>query len=419
MSTTTMISAGRFGACMAVLLLAGTAVAADQQILGKRLFVNDPSGAEAQRMVIVLGKETATDVGPLTAPTTSGATLRVVTNGTTASDETFVLDPSGWVARGNGYRYAGPTGADGDPVKKVLLERTPSGVALLKVILNGRVGTQSLDVVPPNSGTIGGIILDVTGGDRYCVAFGGIAGGRTTKDSATQWKVVDATAQPGCEAILPCTDSGAPTCGGTCPAGQFCAPFGGGCYCAELCGNAPACGGSCPNLDQECVPQGDGCLCAPTKLVFVTSGTTVGAIMGTSGADALCNVYAGNAGLPGSYLAWISDPTTSPSTRFTHATIPYVEVDGTVIANDWTDLTDGSLATGITVTENGTSIGGEVVWTGTSWDGTYASPSCGGWFSPLSSDSGVNGITTAASALWSLTGTLACNTTAHLYCFQQ
>jgi hypothetical protein len=34
------------------------------------------------------------------------------------------------------------------------------------------------------------------------------------------------------------------------------------------------------------------------------------------------------AGLPGTYRAWISDITGSPSTRFTKSTIPYVRRDG-------------------------------------------------------------------------------------------
>jgi hypothetical protein len=41
------------------------------------------------------------------------------------------------------------------------------------------------------------LALTITGGSTYCVAFGGAAGGTETDDSATRWRVVDATAQ-GC-----------------------------------------------------------------------------------------------------------------------------------------------------------------------------------------------------------------------------
>ena len=97
-----------------------------------------------------------------------------------------------------GFKYLGPTGADADPVKLLLLKRTPGGTALLKVLIKGNVGTQSLDVVPPNPGADGGLILDINGGGRYCVAFGGAAGGTAAVNTAQTWTVSNATAQPGC-----------------------------------------------------------------------------------------------------------------------------------------------------------------------------------------------------------------------------
>ena len=43
-------------------------------------------------------------------------------------------------------------------------------------------------------------------------------------------------------------------------------------------------------------------------------------------------------------MAWLSDSTASPSSRFTHSSVPYVLPDGTtVVANDWADLTGGTL----------------------------------------------------------------------------
>ena len=126
--------------------------------------MKDPIGGEDKRTIIALGRETATDIGAtvLGNPTTTGASLRVITNGTTPSDQTYALDSAGWSTAGTvGYKYSGPTGGDGDPVKKVLVKRTPSGTALLKAILKGSLGTQSLDVVPPNLGDDGGIILTI------------------------------------------------------------------------------------------------------------------------------------------------------------------------------------------------------------------------------------------------------------------
>jgi len=179
--------------------------ASSRPILGKSAIIRDPVGIESSRDVIVLAKETATDIGPsiLGDPTTTGATLRVTVNGTADSDQTYSLGASGWRAIGTvGYKYFGPTDIDGDPVKKVLLKRTAGGTALLKVILKGGVGTQSLDVVPPNLGDDGGITLSIPGGGTYCATFGGAAGGTEVRDDGRIWKVTNATAQ-GCQNVPP------------------------------------------------------------------------------------------------------------------------------------------------------------------------------------------------------------------------
>jgi hypothetical protein len=180
----------------------GQRYATGRPILGKKLLVKNPTGSEIQRGVIALGKESATDVGPaiLGNPVASGATLRVIANGMTDSDQTYVLDASGWSVLGStGFKYSGPTGGDGDPVKKVLIKRTPGGTAFLKALVKGNVGTQSLDVVPPNLGDDGGVVLSINGGATYCVAFGGAAAGSEVKDDAQGWKMINATAQ-GCPA---------------------------------------------------------------------------------------------------------------------------------------------------------------------------------------------------------------------------
>jgi hypothetical protein len=174
----------------------------DRLIQGKRLTVADPGGSESRRYVLVLGRETATEVGRFVDgdPTVHGATLRVITNGTTPSDQTYVLDASGWRRLASAaYRYTGPTGGDGDPVRGAVLRLARSRSATLKALIRGSTGTQSLDLVPPNTGTDGGAILQIgNGGGTYCVAFGGAAGGTELQDDAVGWRVINATGQPGC-----------------------------------------------------------------------------------------------------------------------------------------------------------------------------------------------------------------------------
>ena len=65
-------------------------------------------------------------------------------------------------------------------------------------LIKGKVGTQSLDVVPPNSGDEGGIVLTVNGGGTYCVSFGGRSSGTEAADTAIMWKVINPPVEGGC-----------------------------------------------------------------------------------------------------------------------------------------------------------------------------------------------------------------------------
>jgi hypothetical protein len=170
---------------------------ADRVILGKQLKVDDPS-TPARRRIRGVGRELATDVPSLSDPRIAGATLTVMANGATDSIESFVLDGAGWATVANGYRYTGPTAADGDPVRRVLLTRTPTGRTAITILVIGSLGTQPLVVVPPNPGSSGGFVLDVAGGDRYCVQLGALAGGTTRKDDARRWNIRNAATEAGC-----------------------------------------------------------------------------------------------------------------------------------------------------------------------------------------------------------------------------
>jgi hypothetical protein len=113
--------------------------------------------------------------------------------------------------------------------------------------------------------------------------------------------------------------------------------------------------------------------------VFVSSVPyTGGSLGGISGADAKCQELATAAGLSGTFKAWLSDSTHSPSTTFTRSPTPYVLVDGTVIASNWGDLTDGTINHAIDLTETGGfgTWNGYYAWTGTAEDGTASTQSC-------------------------------------------
>ena len=179
-------------AAVALLLTTASTADATQTVLGKSFQIKDPTGDAVKRSVRGAAREknsTDTVVGD---PTIDGATLAVIVNGTTGSNEVFALPAAGWSPVGTrGFKYSNK--ALGGAVRKAKIDRSPSGTFSIKVLLSGRDG--ALSVVPPNSGDDGGFILTLLAGDAYCVAFGGAAGGREVKDDARRWQVKKPTGE--------------------------------------------------------------------------------------------------------------------------------------------------------------------------------------------------------------------------------
>jgi hypothetical protein len=155
------------------------------------------------------------------------------------------------------------------------------------------------------------------------------------------------------------------------------------------------------------------------KIVFVTSQTYTGDLGGIDGADQKCQQLAEDAGLPGLYSAWLSDSTTSPAQRFIKNKAPYMLVDGTAIADDWNDLTDGSLDAPINRDENNNVVS-RSVWTNTNANGTLNGDlSCQGWTFGMGGDFGGVGNSSETDDDWTLEAFSFCAATLSLYCFQQ
>jgi len=162
------------------------------------------------------------------------------------------------------------------------------------------------------------------------------------------------------------------------------------------------------------------------KTVFVTSISFNGNLGGLTGADDKCQAQAdGPASVvpSGTYLAWLSDGTDSPDTRFTKSAHPYILPNGTKIAEDFTDLTDGSILHAIDIDTTGEPVGLKEFWTGTNADGTTASQSvtCAGWnVDPLPYHRGMHGQTNLTTSSWStMHSNHFCRKSARLLCFQQ
>jgi cysteine-rich repeat protein len=212
--------------------------------------------------------------------------------------------------------------------------------------------------------------------------------------------------------------------------------------CTNACTNA-VCGDSFVQPGEQCddanMDPNDGCdMCQiSVKLVFVTSVRYDGNLGGIIGADQKCNMLAAAAPipLPGNYMAWISTNVVgeNPAARFTQSMIPYVMVNGTKIADNWADLTDGSLDAAISRTElNGPSPNTghtcegtpRLVRTGTAPDGTapVGMGRCNNFTGNMAANAGSTANTTSVTPTWSACSFApgpSCTQTLSIYCFQQ
>jgi cysteine-rich repeat protein len=211
--------------------------------------------------------------------------------------------------------------------------------------------------------------------------------------------------------------------------------------CTNQCEFA-ACGDGFVQAGEECddgdLDPLDGCspMCAwEARLVFVTSTVYTGNLMGIQGADIECNLRALAAGLPGTYAAWIStnvnNVPVTPANRFVHSAVPYFMTNGTKVADNWADLTDGTLDAPIDRTEfagmSPATLGllcgldTRLVRTGTASDGTLGVNvgRCNN-FTQAGGSLGSQGSSTSATGTWSVCGGLqSCTIQMPIYCFQQ
>lgn len=164
------------------------------------------------------------------------------------------------------------------------------------------------------------------------------------------------------------------------------------------------------------------------KTVFITRATFDSNLGGLKGADAKCQAEADDPQSivpPGTYMAWLSDGPNSPDSRFTKSSHPYVLPDGKKIAENYNDLTDGSILNPINLDSSGKPVGYQRFWTGTNPDGTTAddgafSGLCGGWaVDPPEGKDGWTGHTAKKTTSWTTGPGYGCRQTIKLACFQQ
>jgi cysteine-rich repeat protein len=181
----------------------------------------------------------------------------------------------------------------------------------------------------------------------------------------------------------------------------------------------------------DAAPQGMGvCLMCKRSAyyVFVTSKKYNGEEVGSlADADAECTMLAAGKPIEGNYVAWLSDDDDAAMMRLFAASVPYVLPNLTKVADNWTDLTDGTLDAPINRTDAGTNIMGngfncgdfqtEEVWTGTAANGDAMAPNCFDWTE--SRGNGLAGVVNQMDVDWTQACTMTCDNSARLYCFEQ
>jgi hypothetical protein len=189
-----------------------------------------------------------------------------------------------------------------------------------------------------------------------------------------------------------------------------------GSFCVVSSGSGKIVGSNVTNVIVNCA----------NKVVFLTSTGFQGPLTGDGGVAAGDSICMGAAAansfqLTGTFKAWLSDDTTGPAATFTHPMVPYVLLNGTTVASDWTGLISGSIAAPIDVTETGNVLSGLCVWTGTTVDGqSLPSDNCSGWTSAAPSNIGVSGNSGSNIPTWTDgCSATTCATSNRLYCFQQ
>lgn len=185
---------------------------------------------------------------------------------------------------------------------------------------------------------------------------------------------------------------------------------------------------SAPALDGGLPPPGDasavdvtdgGSGGLPTRVAFVTSSGEKAALGPTpSDWDERCNVRARSAGLAGTFVAWVSTPTSLALDRLGPEDRQWLDRKGAVVADDRAALTRGALR--LVVDESG-GLAPELenVWTGTVADGGASDDHCQEWTSDDAVEVALVGEVDAPKERWTASRLDACNQSNRLYCFQK
>lgn len=153
----------------------------------------------------------------------------------------------------------------------------------------------------------------------------------------------------------------------------------------------------------------------PTNIAFVTSTTVTADFGGVAGGDTICQTHAQNAGLPGTYRAWLASSAGPAQSRLGTAR-GWRRADGLPLADTASSLVgDSRIFYLLVVNERGQRTFATRVWTGTNPDGSASANTCGDWTTQTGNGQVGNG--NLASAGWTSDRPVECALAEPLYCF--
>lgn len=167
-------------------------------------------------------------------------------------------------------------------------------------------------------------------------------------------------------------------------------------------------------VDASCVPAG--------RVAFVTSLLFPGNLGDVENVNETCSSLASEAGLPGTYIAWISTEGLDPISGWPNGG-PWRRTDGVEIAATSDTFFSGSLEAPLNLDENGLLVtpipvcgGGAGVWTGTNSQGEATGIDCESWSSPP--NLGTAGDALSTDGAWTADCDAPCDMMLPIYCFQ-
>jgi hypothetical protein len=188
------------------------------------------------------------------------------------------------------------------------------------------------------------------------------------------------------------------------------------CLLLAACGRIgfePASGsdGSIGNGDGD----GDGATDRP-NVAFVTAVAMPGGFGGLAAADALCNSEAASAGLPGTFVAFLSTATQPAPARLAGSR-GWVRPDGEPLIDQPADLfVGGRMFNALELDAAGNYRANMFTWTGTTEDGLADPQRCGDW--TTTTGNGLIGLHQMAAPQAVAASANSCANPSHIYCFE-